>query len=81
MSMTLEQEFEQYKFIHKSSMVLGCLLKFYRDEEETGIKFPGNLYESPEDKAKKHYYELLADKNIFNETYEKCWEKYGALLP
>ena len=32
MSMTLEQEFEQYKFIHKSSMVLGCLLKFYRDE-------------------------------------------------
>lgn len=33
---TLEQEFEDYVFKHKSAVVLGCLIRFYKDEQGTG---------------------------------------------
>ena len=81
MQKTLEQEFEEQVFIHKSSIVLGCLLKFYKDTQETGVNIPEFLEETVEEKAQKHYFELLANNNKFNETYNACWEKYGALLP
>ena len=78
---TLEQELEQCIFIHKSSIVLACLLMFYNDQSKSGIKIPEFLEMSSEDKAKEHYYELLANKDEFNRIYEKCWEKYGHILP
>lgn len=81
MPKTLEQEFEEQVFIHKSSIVLGCLLKFYKDMQETGVNIPEFLDKSPEEKAQEHYYKLLANNNKFNEAYNDCWEKYGALLP
>ena len=80
MQKSLEQEFEEQVFIHKSSIVLGCLLKFYKDEQETGVNIPEFLDKSPEEKAQEHYFNLLANNNKFNETYNDCWEKYGALL-
>lgn len=79
--MNLEQEFENYKFIHKSSIVLGCLLKYYNELQNTGITIPAFMNNSAEENAKEHYYKLLADNNRFNEIYESCWQKYGALLP
>ena len=81
MQKSLEQEFEDYKFIHKSSIVLGYLLKFYKDEQETGINIPEFLDKTPEEKAQEHYYKLLANNNIFEKVYNGCWEKYGVLLP
>jgi hypothetical protein len=78
---TLEQEFEDQVFMHKSSIVLGCLLKFYKDEQETGVNIPEFLDKSPEEKAQEHYFKILANNNKFNEIYNDCSEKYGALLP
>ena len=81
MQQTLEQEFEEQVFIHKSSVVLGCLLKFYKDEQETRVSIPDFLDISPEEKPQEHYFKLLANNNKFNDVYNSCWEKYGALLP
>jgi hypothetical protein len=81
MQQTLEQEFEEQVFIHKSSIVLACLLKFYKDEQKTGVSIPEFLDKSPEEKAQEHYFKLLANNNKFNDVYNNCWEKYGALLP
>ncbi len=81
MQKSLEQEFEEQVFIHKSSIVLGCLLKFYKDEQEIGVSIPEFLDKSPEEKAQEHYFKLLANNNKFNDIYNSCWEKYGALLP
>ena len=79
---TLENEFTQAVFNHKSAIVLGSLLKFYNDIASTGVTIPDFMCsESPEDRAKQHYFELLADKNKFNEMYEQCWERYKELLP
>ena len=78
---TLEQEFTEQVFIHKSAIIMGTLLKSYNDVENTGVTLPEFMRKSPEEQAEEHYFKLLADNNKFNEMYEKCWEKYGALLP
>lgn len=81
MSRTLEEEFIEQVFVHKSSIVLGSLLKFYNDIASTGVTIPDFMQASPEERAKQHYFELLADKNKFNEMYEQCWDRYKELLP
>lgn len=81
MSKTLESEFAEYAFIHKSSIVLGSLLKYYNDMAESGVSIPEFMTESPEVKAKNHYYRLLGDNSKFNKIYESCWEKYKEVLP
>lgn len=78
---TLEQEFSDQVFIHKSSIVLGSLLKYYTDVANSGITIPEFMDETPEEKAQEHYYKLLANRNKFNETYEQCWNRYKEILP
>ena len=82
MSRTLEQEFTEQIFRHKSSIVLGSLLKYYNDIASTGVTIPDFMGScTPEERAQQHYFELLADKNKFNEIYELCWDKYKEVLP
>ena len=79
---TLAKEFETYKFLHKSSIVLGSLLKYYNDVANMGVTVPEFMQlRTPEEEAKEHYYRLLENRVEFNKMYEKCWERYGALLP
>lgn len=78
---TLAKEFENFKFIHKSSIILGSLLKFYNDIARTGVTIPEFMGKSAEEKAREHYYTLLNDRVKFNEMYEKCWETYKDILP
>lgn len=77
----LAREFSHYVFVHKSSIVLGCLLKYYNDVANSGVTIPDFMRKSPEEQAKEHYYKLLENKVEFNKMYDKCWEKYGGLLP
>lgn len=81
MSRTLEREFIEQVFVHKSSIVLGSLLKFYKDIASMGVTVPQFMDKTAEEKAQEHYYRLLADRNKFNEMYEQCWERYKELLP
>ena len=82
MSKTLESQFSEAVFNHKSAIVLGSLLKYYNDIANTGVTIPDFMCScTPEDRAKQHYFELLADKNKFNEMYELCWETYKEILP
>lgn len=78
---TLEKEFLAHVFRHKSSIVLGSLLKYYNDVASAGVTIPDFMGMSAEEKAKEHYYKLLENKVEFNRIYELCWEKYGGLLP
>ena len=79
---TLEREFAEWQFLHKSSIVLGCLLKYYNDVANMGVTVPEFMQlRTPEEEAKEHYYRLLENRVEFNKMYDKCWEKYGGLLP
>lgn len=79
MQKSLEQEFLEQVFIHKSAVILGNLLKFYKDLEDTNTNDFINL--NFEDKAKIHYFELLQNNKLFNEMYNKCWERIKYILP
>ena len=78
---TLEREFSNHVFRHKSSIVLGALLKYYNDVASAGVTIPDFMRKSPEEEAKEHYYKLLENRVKFNEMYEQCWEKYKEVLP
>ena len=78
----LAREFSNYVFAHKSKIVLGALLKYYNDVANMGVTIPEFMQaRTPEEQAKEHYYKLLENKVEFNKMYDKCWERYGALLP
>lgn len=81
MSRTLEEEFTEQVFTHKSAIVLGSLLKYYNDIASMGVTVPEFMDKSAEEKAQEHYFDLLADKNKFNEMYELCWDRYKEILP
>lgn len=81
MSRTLEEEFTEQVFIHKSSIIMGSLLKYYKDIASMGVTIPEFMDKSAEEKAQEHYYRLLADRNKFNEMYEQCWDRYKEVLP
>ena len=55
---TLEQEFEEQVFRHKSSIILASLLAFYNDISKTGVTIPEFLDLTPEEKAQIHYFKL-----------------------
>lgn len=77
----LGKEFLEQVFIHKSGVVMGALLTYYKGLAETGVNIPEFMDDTPLEKAQQHYFKLLGNKNAFNEMYEKCWDKYGAILP
>ena len=78
---TLEQELEERIFVHKSSIIFASLLVFYKDISKAGVTVPEFMDLTPEEKAQMHYFKLLANKDEFNKIYEKCWDKYGDILP
>lgn len=79
--MSLEREFENYKFIHKSAIVEAALIKYYRDLQDTGIKLPDFMDESPTQKAQKALIEILNDKSKFNRMYNAVWEEVKWIMP
>lgn len=82
MSRTLENEFSEAVFNHKSTIVLASLLKYYNDIANTGVTIPDFMCSCTlEERAQQHYFDLLADKNKFNEMYELCWDRYKEILP
>lgn len=77
----LAKEFQQYVFIHKSAIVEAALIKYYRDLQDTGIKLPDFMDESPTQKAQKALIEILNDKSKFNRMYNAVWEEVKWIMP
>lgn len=76
--MTLEEEFSDAMFNHKSALILTSLLKYYNDLYDTNCEqFKKEIVEY---KAKEHFLEILVDRKKFEDVYQLCWEKYGKEL-
>lgn len=76
MKLTLEKEFEEYKALHKYSVLKAKIMKYYMDLEEGQINLPDFLRETPENKADRDISELLMfHRDKFNELYERAWEE------
>ena len=81
MQESLEREFSEQMFRHKAAVIYGSLLKFYEDEYNTGINIPKFLDCTPIERAKVHFYNLLNNKEKFEDIYNKCWEQIKEFLP
>ena len=79
---TLEDEFEQFKAVHKLSILKAKIIDYYKTLEQGAVNLPGFMRDdTPEKKADKDVKNLiLTDINKFNSLYEKAWCELAPLL-
>lgn len=83
--MNLEQEFKQYKAVHKY-MILKCkIMQYYKDLEADKVTVPDfqRIGERPEDLADRDLKALiLRDDNLqeFNRLYELAYQDLAEVL-
>ena len=79
---TLEDEFEFYKLRHKTTILQAKLTLYYKTIQESGIKNPFFMLESPEKKAEIHVQSLLCENpETFEVLYNEAWQHYAECLP
>lgn len=71
--MSLEQEFETRKFLHKCNFVKRMLIKFYEDLQGTGANIPSFLNGSNEDLATRRLVDILDDRELFERKYNEAY--------
>ena len=85
MSKTLEQEFEEFKAIHKFAILKAKMIDYYNTLEDGELNIPSFLRkDTPEKKADKDIRELLClgDGGAkFNSLYEMAWDSMAEILP
>lgn len=82
---TLEQEFEEYKALHKFSILKARITQYYRDLEDGEVLVPDfmRIGERPEDKADRDLRALVLrpdNLKLFNECYERAWQDTAEVL-
>lgn len=83
---SLEDEFEQYKTLHKLAILKAVITQYYKDVEDNSAKIPDFMRrgQRPEDLAEKDVRELvLRPDNLkkFNELYELAYQQLAEVLP
>lgn len=72
---SLEDEFEQYKALHKYAVLKAKMIMYYEVVLANSVELPPFMGgDTPEKCADRDIKELaLNDINKFNESYEKAW--------
>ena len=78
METTLEREFEEFKAIHKYSVLKAKLIKYYDDLQNANV-----ICFNSEDRADEFILNLILKNNgyeLFNEKYELAWKEIAPYL-
>lgn len=83
--MSLEQEFEQYKAIHKFAILKARLIQYYKDLEDGTVQIPDfmRVGQRPEDLADRDIRNLISRSNNLNEfniLYEQAYKDLAEVL-
>ena len=80
--MKLEEEFEQYKAVHKLSILKAKILNYFITIEQNEVNLPDFMRDdTPEQKTDKILKNLImTDINKFNSLYEKAWSELAPIL-
>lgn len=83
--MSLEQEFEQYKAIHKFAILKARLIQYYKDLEDGTVQIPDfmRVGQRPEDLADRDIRNLISRSNNLNEfniLYEQAYQDLAEVL-
>lgn len=83
--MKLEEEFEQYKALHKYATLKAMIIQYYQDLEDGKIKLPDFMRnDTPEKLADKDIKNLLCLSDggeKFNRLYEAAWQVIAEIMP
>lgn len=82
---TLEREFEEFKALHKYTMVKAKLVQFYMDLEADKPQLPDfmRIGQRPEDLADQDLRRLITSENglqKFNKLYDEAYETLAEIL-
>lgn len=82
---SLEREFEEFKALHKYTMVKAKLVQFYMDLEADKPQLPDfmRIGQRPEDLADQDLRRLITSKNglqKFNKLYDEAYETLSEIL-
>lgn len=79
---TLEEEFEQFKALHKFSILKAMMIRYYETIQQGQVNLPDFMRDdTPEKLADKDLKDLvLNDINKFNSLYEKAYTELAPLL-
>ena len=84
MQLTLEEEFEQYKAVHKYSVLKAKIMDYYATLEQGQVNLPDFLRDdTPEKLANRDLKELMSlnDGGVkFNSLYENAWNEIAEVL-
>lgn len=80
MDFDLGREFEEYKAIHKYSILFKKLFMYYEtildNNDDDGLQIPYFMNTTAEELAQRDIRELYnRDKNEFNRLYELAWQE------
>lgn len=83
MSLTLEQEFEQFKAIHKYAILKAKIMNYYQNIQDGQVNIPNFMRsDSPEKLADRDLRNLiLNDTSKFNYLYELAYQELSEVLP
>lgn len=83
--LTLEQEFEQYKAVHKYAVLKCKIIRYYKDLEADKVTVPDfqRIGERPEDLADRDLRLMLSSPDglkEFNRLYEMAYQDLAEVL-
>ena len=83
-NITPEEEFKARKALHKYSVLMARMMKYYADLQGTGTNIPAFMRDdTPEALAKRDIQKLLIRSDggeKFNRLYEMAWEEIAPVL-
>ena len=83
MDYKLAREFEEFKALHKYSVLMGKMINYYETIMANEIQLPPcfNNNDTPEKRAEREVRALFyRDKNEFNRLYEKAWQDIAEMM-
>ena len=79
---SLEKEFELYKWMHMTTILQAKITVYYRNLQETGVRIPEFMTIPPEKLAEKEVLQLMCySPKTFDNLYEHAWREYAEYLP
>ena len=79
---SLEREFELYKWMHMTTILQAKITTYYRNLQNTGVTIPEFMNVPPEKLAEKEVLQLMCySPKTFDNLYEHAWQEYAEYLP
>lgn len=79
---SLEREFELYKWMHMTTILQAKMTVHYKNLQETGVRIPEFMTVPAEKLAEREVLQLMCyNPKAFESLYKDAWNEYAECLP